>query len=354
MYHSLQVCILIWNIQAFGGIPMAVDQDNNRNLSYPESMFSPPWYLKGPMVQTLLNSARFRNRGITAFDTASVETIVDAGEGVRLQGFLAEQSGRAPAGLVILFHGWEGSEKSAYMVSTGRYFYEEGFNVFRLNMRDHGNSHHLNDGFFLGTLIGEAYEAVKEIIRRFSPGMKASLAGFSMGANFCIRVAKKASEEGYTGLHHVFAVNPPVDPLDSTRRVDEVVFIRQYFLKKWKESLHRKQTLFPEKYDFRSVLAMDRCIPMTESLLEQYTSYSSLEDYFGRYTLKEGFLEDITIPFTLLTSRDDPIIPYEDIASARMSPAVNFLLQSRGGHCGYIANHRLESWYLPSMLRAFS
>ena len=333
---------------------MSEEQKNDRNNPYSESAFSPPWYLKGPMVQTLLNSARFRNRGVSAFDSACSQKIIDAGEGVRLQGFLSEQTNRTPVGFVILFHGWEGSEKSAYMVSTGRYFYERGFNVFRLNMRDHGNSHHLNDGFFLGTLIEEAYEAVKEVIRRYSQGMKAFLAGFSMGANFCIRVAKKASEEGYSGLHHVFAVNPPVDPLNSTRRVDEVGFIRQYFLRKWKDSLLKKQTLFPGKYDFRSVLSMDRCIPMTELLLEQYTSYTSLEEYFGRYTLKEGFLEEISIPFSLLTSRDDPIIPYEDIASAKMSSSVNFLLQKRGGHCGYIRNCRLESWYLPVMFRSFS
>ena len=262
------------------------------------------------MVQTLLNSARFRNRGVGDFEASSEEKIIDAGEGVRLQGYLSEQQMSEPAGLVILFHGWEGSANSAYMVSTGRFLYDRGFNVFRLNMRDHGESHHLNRGFFLGTLIDEAYGAVKEIIRLFGVGEKAGLAGFSMGANFCIRVAKRASDDNYGGLKHVFAVNPPVDPLDSTRRVDEVNYIRTYFLKKWKSSLALKQSLFPEMYDFSSILSLKGCVPMTERLLEQYTSFDSLEDYFGRYTLKEGFLNGITVPFTLLTSEDDPIIPF--------------------------------------------
>ena len=92
---------------------------------------------------------------------------------------------------------------------------------------------------------------------------------------------------------------------------------------------------------------------MTELLLKQYTSFSSLEEYFGEYTLKSGYLDSITVPFTLLTSEDDPIIPYTDIASAKKSPAIRFMLQKNGGHCGYIMNRKLESWYLPHMLRAF-
>ena len=306
------------------------------------------------MVQTLLNSAKFRNRGTETFELCSSEKIIDAGDGVRLQGFLAEQSGMTPRGLVILFHGWEGSHNSAYMVSTGRYFYDQGYNVFRLNMRDHGSSHNLNKGFFLGTLIDEAYGAVREIVRLFAEEMPAYLAGFSMGANFCIRVARRASREAWPGLKHIFAVNPPVDPLDSTRRVDKVSFIRMYFMKKWKRSLALKQELYPDLYDFKSILEMDGCIPMTEALLGKYTEYSSLDNYFSRYNLKRGYLEEITTPLTLLTSQDDPIIPSGDISGIRKSPAVNFILQKRGGHCGYIMNRRMESWYLPEMLRAFS
>ncbi len=326
---------------------------NEKIRSIEKPPFSPPWYLKGPLVQTLLNSARFRNRGTGDFERNSKERIIDAGGGVRLQGFLSERKGSEARGLVILLHGWEGSAESAYMVSTGRYLYGEGFHVFRLNMRDHGESHHLNEGFFLGTLIDEAYGAVKEIVRRFTPGGKASLAGFSMGANFCIRIAKRASDEGYGGLGHVFAVNPPLDPLDSTERVDRVPIIRAYFLKKWKRSLGKKESLYPRLYDFRPVLSLDRCVPMTEELLRRFTSYVSLEDYFGRYNLREGYLEDVTIPLTLLTSEDDPIIPYGDIASSAKSPSVRFLLTKKGGHCGYLMNLRLEAWYLPLMAEAF-
>ncbi len=319
-----------------------------------EMRFNPPWYLRGAMVQTLLNSARFRNRGTGGLELNSREKIVDAGNGVRLQGFLSEPEGTPPRGLVILLHGWEGSANSAYMVSTGRFFYDLGFSVFRLNMRDHGDSHHLNTGFFLGTMIEEAYSAVKEAVRQYGRGRSAGLAGFSMGANFCVRIARMASEEGYSGLRHVFAVNPPIDPLDSTRRVDRTAFIKKYFLGKWKRSLAAKQDLFPEIYDFSGILSLDACIPMTEKLLDQYTSFSSLEDYFSNYTLKEGYFDSMKIPFTLLMSEDDPIIPVSDFMSSPMSPSVRFILQKRGGHCGYIMNRRYESWYLGPMLRAFT
>ena len=92
--------------------------------------------------------------------TGNEHRILDAGEGVRLQGFLSRCEGSS-RGLVILLHGWEGSANSAYIVSTGRYLYDRGFDVFRLNLRDHGDSHHLNEGLFYGTLIEESHEGVR-------------------------------------------------------------------------------------------------------------------------------------------------------------------------------------------------
>ena len=332
---------------------MAIIKNKSNENNIVEMSFTIPWYMKSAMVQTLLSSAKFRNKGVSEFEKCSQEKIIDAGSSVRLQGFLSEQKSIKAKGLVILLHGWEGSERSAYIVSTGRFLFANGYNVFRLNMRDHGNSHHLNEGLFLGTLIDEAYGAVKQINKEFSKKMPAYLAGFSMGANFCVRIAKRASDESYIKLKHVFAVNPPIDPFDSTKKVDNIIYIRNYFMKKWKKSLAKKQSLFPDLYDFKSIYSEKSCLPMTEILLKQYTSYNSMKEYFAGYTLREGYLDGITIPFTLLTSKDDPIIPYKDIIKIKRSPAVKLILQKNGGHCGYIMNRKLESWYMPQMLNAF-
>ena len=63
-------------------------QHNHENQAIQEEKhFSPPWYIKGPMIQTLLNSAKFRNRGISGLEVNCTEKIIDAGGGVRAAGF---------------------------------------------------------------------------------------------------------------------------------------------------------------------------------------------------------------------------------------------------------------------------
>ena len=53
------------------------------------SHITPPFYLKNPVLQTVLSSIKIRNRGITPFELESREVLVDAGGGVRLTGFIS-------------------------------------------------------------------------------------------------------------------------------------------------------------------------------------------------------------------------------------------------------------------------
>ncbi|MBW2365517.1 MAG: hypothetical protein JRF25_10750 [Deltaproteobacteria bacterium] len=100
--------------------------------------------------------------------------------------------GSSNKGLVIMLSGWEGSSRSTYMLCTGRYFYRNGYSIFRLNFRDHGETHHLNEGLFYGTLLDEVFESVRQAAGLES-GLSTFLVGFSMGGNFALRVARKCS-----------------------------------------------------------------------------------------------------------------------------------------------------------------
>ncbi|MDX9802311.1 MAG: alpha/beta fold hydrolase, partial [Spirochaetia bacterium] len=278
---------------------------------------TPPFYLKNPILQTVLSSMKIRNRGVTPFDLVSREVLVDAGDGVRLTGFISahdtSRSAKEAKGLIILLHGWEGSESSAYMAASGRFFYQLGYDIFRLNLRDHGNSHHLNRGPFLGTLIDEAYGAVKRIIAYYGKGGRVFIIGFSMGANFALRIAKLAGDEIVSGVisglpRRIIAVNPPLNPLTATQNIDKYHIIRKYFLKKWKKSLIKKQQAFPDTYNFSRYLDTDNCIDLTRHLVEEYSEYDSMEEYFSRYTRETDFFKSIKMPGAGMTAADEPVI----------------------------------------------
>ena len=93
--------------------------------------------------------------------------VLEVGNDVRLQGVHSARSDVEPRGLVVLLHGWEGSSDSNYMQLTAARLLAAGFAVFRLNFRDHGDSHHLNEGLFHSNRIDEIVDALRAVAARW-------------------------------------------------------------------------------------------------------------------------------------------------------------------------------------------
>src|SRR5262245_29450359 len=164
----------------------------------PLAAFAPPAWLVNAHLQSIVPSLRLRRplllrRSRRMLDCAQTQ-IVDCGEGVRLLGHYSSQAAaeREPAReLVILLHGWEGSADSMYVLSLGSYLFDLGCDIYRLNFRDHGPSHHLNEEIFHSCRLDEVVGAVAAI-QRAIPHRRLTLAGFSLGGNFALRVAARA------------------------------------------------------------------------------------------------------------------------------------------------------------------
>ena len=58
--------------------------------------FRAPFYLKNPVLQTIVSSLKFQNKKKEQFDHASVRKIIDAGNGIRLEGFYSENTDSIP------------------------------------------------------------------------------------------------------------------------------------------------------------------------------------------------------------------------------------------------------------------
>src|SRR5690348_3170197 len=160
--------------------------------------YQPPWLLRNAHVQSTLASSGVRRvllRGRARdLESRAEEMILDAGDGVRLQGFHTPQRVfDRPRGMAVLLHGWEGSVRSTYLLQTGGRLLREGWDVFRLNFRDHGDTHHLNEGIFHSCLLDEAIGAIREFVRDH-PLTPRVVVGFSLGGNFALRVALRSEE----------------------------------------------------------------------------------------------------------------------------------------------------------------
>lgn len=270
--------------------------------------------------------------------------LLDAGEGVRLQGFHTRQSVRdTPRGLVIMLHGWEGCAQSSYLLHTGSRMLAEGFDVFRLNFRDHGDSHHLNRELFHSCRIDEVVGAVKTVSERI-PWRPLFITGFSLGGNFSLRVALRARAAGIP-LDYALAVCPVVSPHSGLAAIERAPwFYEQYFLMKWRKSLKRKRELFPVDFTFSDVELKADLRGLTRWLVERYTDFGSLDNYLDGYSIAGDRLKTLDVPATILTAADDPVIPLSDFKALELSPMAELDIAPYGGHCGFIRDFRLRSW----------
>ena len=130
-----------------------------------------PWFAN-PHLQSMLPTLPWRRRLLASFVhgvcAASRELTIDCGEGTRLQAFAAAApvaGGAAPPPVAGLLHGWEGSADSLYVLSLAQQLFARGFEVLRLNLRDHGATHHLNRGLFHSCRLAEVVGALASIQR---------------------------------------------------------------------------------------------------------------------------------------------------------------------------------------------
>lgn len=310
--------------------------------------FNPPRWLRSAHLQSMLASSGLRRwvsrhrRG--AIERDSTEHLLDCGEGVRLQGFHTPQTALAsPRGLIVLLHGWEGSAKSTYVVNTGARLLQEGFDLFRLNLRDHGDTLHLNRELFHSCRIDEVVGAVAAIQRTFEPRALA-VSGFSLGGNFALRVALRAPAAGIR-LAYALAVCPVVSPASGLFGIENGPwFYERYFLYKWRRSLRRKRQLFPDDDWFSKEDMTGNLRELTRALVLRHTDFGSLENYLDGYSIAGDTLAALRVPATILTAADDPIIPVADFRKLKLPPQVELEIAEHGGHCGFIGDLSLRSF----------
>jgi len=306
--------------------------------------FRPTWYLRNRHLQTILASSSIRARGQNPMTEAAREMIVTTSGGVRLLGFYSPQKSKKSNGLVILLHGWEGSVDSTYIVCTGKALYRRGYDIFRLNFRDHGDSRHLNQGIFYAVLLEEVFQAVHQVCRK-AERLPAFLTGFSLGGNFALRIARRMLRTPIENLRHVVAISPVLDPAKSTSEIDQYPLIRIYFLKKWIRSLKKKQQLFPDVYDFAPLMSLKSIQAVTDLLLQHYSDFDSAAEYFKAYSLLKDAVKDVSVDTTIITAADDPIIPVEDFYQLELNGRTRLFIHDFGGHNGFIDGFFLKSWY---------
>lgn len=246
----------------------------------------------------------------------------------------------AQNGLVIMLHGWGGCSHSTYNMTVTDGLLRSGFDVVRLNLRDHGpdihaDGHALNKGVFYGTLLDEAAEAVHKIAA-MAGEQPVFIVGASMGGSFALRLAIRHSTKPFHNLRRVVAVCPSVNPQGAAIRLDASRIYKRYFLNLWKTSLQRKADLFPELYEFDELASYTKLGPITDRWIGEISHHANTDEYYAEYRVTREKIQPLNVPTTVFASRDDAVIPYEDIAALAPHPHLDLQIQKYGGHVGFV------------------
>jgi predicted alpha/beta-fold hydrolase len=270
--------------------------------------------------------------------------LLDCGDGVRLQALHARPA--HPAGRVaILLHGWEGSADSHYMLALGHALFASGTDVVRLNLRDHGNTHHLNEAVFHSCRLPEVVGAVAAL-GRYLPGVAPWLIGFSLGGNFMLRVAASQSAD-LPALAGAIAISPVLHPDRAMAAMEQGPQIYQrYFVSKWQRSLRRKRAAWPAVQIDDGILDCRDLRAMTAAMVARHTDFASMQAYLEGYAITGARLETLTTRATILAAQDDPIIPSSDLALLAQHPLLRVVAPAYGGHMGFMISPFRPSWVI--------
>jgi len=306
-------------------------------------------------MQSLLNSSSLRRRRVMRLveslqNNTEIYTL-DGGSGIRLQGLYSKQASKS-RGLAVLLHGWEGSVNSSYILANWARLYQAGFDVFRLNFRDHGDTHHLNPGIFHSCRLDEVINALRDLQDRLQTGPW-FLAGYSLGGNFSLRVALNAEQAGLN-LAQVVAICPVINPANAMSAMEQRLrFYEWYFERKWSRSLRTKQDCFHDLYGDEQWHEIKRVRERTHYLATKHAGFDSVDSYFEGYSIADQRLAPLKVPSTLLTSVDDPVVPVSDFKDLPDNPALELIIAPYGGHCGFLKNWKLESLSEDLILKRF-
>lgn len=313
----------------------------------PYAPFKPPAIIRNTHLQNVLSTSSLRrnmlNRRYHKYISEQKTLILDAGNGVKLSADLNTQPNREKKKLIVLLHGWEGSSRSAYIVSLAGKLAAANYDTLRLNFRDHGDSHHLNRGLFNSTLLEEVIGAVEYTLEIYGYDDYA-IAGFSLGGNFALRYGLKNTHLAKPASA-IFSVCPVLDPAHTMVALESNWSLyEQYFVKKWKRSLENKLQHFPDYKFKRDLSKLQTLKDMNDYFIPEYTGYKDVTSYFNAYTLTGSALSFLNVPTLIVAAKDDPVNPFEDFSKIAQPEKLKILTTEHGSHCAFLENMQLDSW----------
>ena len=303
--------------------------------------FVPPRLLRNRHLMTLV--PRYWSRGHLLAGIPAERRLFRTTPDTQLVGFCHWQPDRTSTQTILLLHGLEGCCDSHYIHGIAAKAYAAGLNVVRMNQRTCGGTEHLTPTLYNSGLSTD-YRSVVHELAETDRLDRIWLVGYSMGGNLVLKAAGEMGRN-HPALAGTVVVCPNIDPTLCVMELErpENWLYHRHFLTQLKARLRRKAALVPGKWDLRGLERINRISEFDDRYTAPDGGYRDSADYYDRSGARH-VLDHVAVPTTIITSQDDPFIPYSMFVTPviQQHAYIRLIAPTHGGHCGFFQTRRTQ------------
>ena len=248
----------------------------------------------------------------------------------------ASVAGPAPAPLLVMFHGLEGSSRSHYAEAFADFAAERGLGFVVPHFRGCGGelnagprAYHSGDHEEIGWIL--------QRLRALHAGPLVAV-GVSLGGNALMRWAGEAGGEAARLADAVASVCSPLDLAAGSRAIgrgfNRLVYTTM-FLRSMKPKALQKLRQHPGLFDAERLRAARDLYAFDDIFTAPLHGFRNADDYYARASARPH-LHRIRIPALVLNARNDPFVPAASLPTPdEAGSSVTLWQPKEGGHVGF-------------------
>lgn len=248
-------------------------------------------------------------------------------------------------GEIVLVHGLEGSSQAGYARSLACAALEAGFATHRVNLRSCGGTEDLALSNYHSGQTSDVLHILREI--RGESKAPIYLCGFSLGGNVSLKLAGELGADARGLIAGVCAVSTPIDLASCATALgkrENLIYDRR-FLWALTGKIRRRVKQAPQLYTLEHLKKIRTIYDFDDFYTARLFGFGTAANYYKTQSSNQ-FLERIRVPALLITSKDDPLVPFDvyDHPAFRSNPCLTLIAVEHGGHLGFIARGRPRFW----------
>ena len=314
-----------------------VGHSDHTQFSFPAFEPCSPWW--GADLQTLRNAIVPPQPIADHGNQRRVHLPMTDGSGDELTALLdtpnsLENPSSQSLPLIVLIHGLSGSEDSAYVLTSTRFWLARGHCVLRLNLRGAGPSRARCHHQYHAGRTKDLRDALSSLAPHLTERGLIPI-GYSLGGNMLLKFMAEYAEQ--FPIIAAASVSAPIDLAAASRRFLDLrnwVYHRHLLSSMKRECFGGKREIGPDErrriMESRSILQFD------EEVVAPRNGFRDAAHYYHENNARR-FLADIQKPTLLLHSLDDPWIPAQAYTEFpwHKTPQLVPVLAKGGGHVGF-------------------